>query len=133
MSVVAAGLAIAMLANGGTMLIAPVSWYGFVPGVVDTRPFNQHLIRDVGLSYVAVGLAFLTGQGFAPIGSRSGAARPSGWPRTRRSTSGKWRPASADPTRSLATSPGSPFPHRAACSSARGPGTEALRSMSEGA
>jgi len=50
--------------NGLVMLAAPVTWYGLVPGVEDTGPFNPHFVRDIGLAFLAaaVGLA-LAGRG----------------------------------------------------------------------
>jgi hypothetical protein len=35
--------------NGLFMLVAPLVWYEFIPGVTDTGLFNQHFIRDIGL------------------------------------------------------------------------------------
>ncbi|MES2257000.1 MAG: hypothetical protein V4724_00705 [Pseudomonadota bacterium] len=59
------GLAIltglAMLANGVVMLWEPRWWYATVPGVGRTGLFNQHFIRDIGILYVAIGLAFISG------------------------------------------------------------------------
>jgi len=43
------------------MLLVPRRWYLDVPGVTMTGPFNQHFIRDVGLSFFLVGIAFLVG------------------------------------------------------------------------
>lgn len=57
-------LGLAMLANGVSMLANPLGWYGRVPGVVETGPFNQHFIRDIGMIYILIGAAFLGG-GFA--------------------------------------------------------------------
>ena len=48
-----------LAANGLFMLVAPMPWYGFVPGVTDTGFFNQHFIRDIGLAYAASGLILL--------------------------------------------------------------------------
>ncbi len=49
-------LSLPMLANGLFMLLAPATWYGFVPGVSDTGPFNPHFVRDIGAAYaVAAG------------------------------------------------------------------------------
>ena len=56
------------LANGLYMLAAPRSWYLAVPGVTTTGPFNQHLIRDIGLIYLLMGTMFLAGT--AKLGSR---------------------------------------------------------------
>ncbi len=44
--------------NGLTMLGWPSWWYGQVPGVVDTGPFNGHFVRDVGAAYLVCGLCF---------------------------------------------------------------------------
>ena len=38
-----------LFGNGLFMLLAPSTWYHFVPGVTHTGPFNQHFIRDIGL------------------------------------------------------------------------------------
>ncbi|WP_297009603.1 hypothetical protein [Thalassospira sp.] len=43
------------------MLLAPMSWYEFVPGVTDTGFFNQHFIRDIGLVQLFIGVAFGVG------------------------------------------------------------------------
>ncbi len=48
-------------ANGTFMLLAPMSWYEFVPGVTDTGFFNQHFIRDIGLVQLFIGVAFGVG------------------------------------------------------------------------
>lgn len=45
--------------NGLAMLIAPGHWYGAVPGVMDSGPFNAHFIRDIGAVYALGGLAFM--------------------------------------------------------------------------
>lgn len=46
--------------NGVAMLLQPYGWFGAVPGVIETGPFNDHFVRDVGATYLAcaVGLAF---------------------------------------------------------------------------
>lgn len=54
------------VANGATMLIAPMSWYETVPGVTSTGPFNHHFILDVGMAFVASG-------SLLALGARSGA------------------------------------------------------------
>lgn len=50
--------------NGLWMLLAPADWFMRVPGVRGTGPENAHLIRDVGLGFLAaaaaLGLAVLT-------------------------------------------------------------------------
>ncbi len=57
----AAVLGIAAIANGAFMLISPAGWYFAVPGVTTTGPFNQHFIRDIGLVFLFLGFAFITG------------------------------------------------------------------------
>jgi hypothetical protein len=44
--------------NGLFMLVAPLLWYDFVPGVIDTGFFNQHFIRDIGIIQLFLGVAF---------------------------------------------------------------------------
>ena len=44
--------------NGLFMLVAPLVWYYFVPGVTDTGFFNQHFIRDIGIIQLFLGVAF---------------------------------------------------------------------------
>ena len=58
---VAALLGILGIANGIFMLVAPEAWYFAVPGVTTTGPFNQHFIRDIGLIFLLLGTAYLTG------------------------------------------------------------------------
>ena len=43
------------------MLASPAAWYFAVPGVTTSGPFNQHFLRDIGLTFVLIGLAFLIG------------------------------------------------------------------------
>ena len=47
--------------NGLVMLIAPLTWYDTVPGVIQTGMFNQHFVRDIGLIYILLGLGFAFG------------------------------------------------------------------------
>jgi hypothetical protein len=54
----AAVLALAMGVNGVAMLAAGRWWYGAVPGVTMTGPFNPHFVMDIGAAYLAVGGAF---------------------------------------------------------------------------
>jgi hypothetical protein len=54
-------LGLLALANGTFMLVAPADWYVTIPGVTTTGPFNQHFLRDIGLIFLLVGIAFLTG------------------------------------------------------------------------
>lgn len=51
----------AAVANGLLMLVSPAHWYALVPGVMETGPYNQHFIRDIGLIFLFVGAAFLVG------------------------------------------------------------------------
>jgi hypothetical protein len=48
-------LGAAMAANGLTMLFAGLWWYGVVPGVTATGPFNPHFVRDIGAAYLVTG------------------------------------------------------------------------------
>jgi hypothetical protein len=50
--IVAAVLAVILAANGLAMLFAGPWWYGVVPGVTATGPFNPHFVRDIGAAYV---------------------------------------------------------------------------------
>ncbi|MBO0753625.1 MAG: hypothetical protein J2P53_16010 [Bradyrhizobiaceae bacterium] len=43
--------------NGLAMILAPLDWYGALPGVADTGPFNPHFIRDIGCAYLLAGVA----------------------------------------------------------------------------
>src|SRR5580700_3247744 len=63
-ALIAALLALALFMNGVAMMGVPLSWYGFIPGVAATGPFNEHFVRDVGAAYVAaaVSLAFAIGR-----------------------------------------------------------------------
>lgn len=62
-------LGAAVAANGAFMLAAPAAWYGAVPGVTETGPFNPHFVRDIGAAYLTCGIALAW---FA--------ARPTAWP-----------------------------------------------------
>lgn len=53
----AAILAIPTLFNGLAMLFAGPLWYESVPGVADTGPFNPHFVQDIGVAFLAAGLA----------------------------------------------------------------------------
>jgi hypothetical protein len=67
---VTAILAAILAANGLAMLFAGAWWYGVVPGVTATGPYNPHFVRDIGAAYLvtAGGLGWF-------------AARPrEGWP-----------------------------------------------------
>lgn len=39
--------------NGAAMLLQPNPWYLAVPGVIETGPFNDHFVRDIGATYLA--------------------------------------------------------------------------------
>ncbi|MFD1612042.1 hypothetical protein ACFSCW_09540 [Sphingomonas tabacisoli] len=54
-------LAALMAANGLVMLTNPQGWYVRVPGVVATGAYNQHFIRDIGLTYLLIGIGFAIG------------------------------------------------------------------------
>lgn len=51
----------ALASNGIYMLLDPTGWYFAVPGVTTTGPFNQHFLRDIGLIFLLVGMAFIVG------------------------------------------------------------------------
>jgi len=54
-------LGLASAVNGLFMLVSPANWYFAVPGVTTTGPFNQHFVRDIGLIFLLVAIAMLTG------------------------------------------------------------------------
>jgi hypothetical protein len=54
---IAAILAIPTLINGLAMLVAGPFWYAHVPGVTETGPFNPHFVQDIGVAFLAAGLA----------------------------------------------------------------------------
>ena len=56
-ALIAALLALALFINGVAMMGAPLSWYGLVPGVAATGPFNEHFVSDIGAAYVAGALS----------------------------------------------------------------------------
>ncbi|HEX4195929.1 MAG TPA: hypothetical protein VHZ26_00665 [Caulobacteraceae bacterium] len=58
-AVLAGLLAVALGANGLAMLVDGAGWYGAVPGVLATGPFNPHFVKDIGAAYLvaAAGLA----------------------------------------------------------------------------
>ena len=55
--IVSAILALPMGANGLAMLFAGLWWYGVVPGVTATGPFNPHFVRDIGAAYLVTAAA----------------------------------------------------------------------------
>jgi hypothetical protein len=50
---------LALVANGAVMLTLPALWYGIIPGIAETGPFNPHFVRDVGAAYLVAGGALL--------------------------------------------------------------------------
>ena len=68
-------LAVPMGLNGLAMLAAGRWWYGAVPGVTASGPFNPHFVKDIGAAYVAVGAAFawLAARGSAASRGAAGA------------------------------------------------------------
>jgi hypothetical protein len=58
------------IANGLTMLVAPMAWYDAVPGVTATGPFNHHFILDIGMAFLASG-------GLLALGARNTASAAS--------------------------------------------------------
>lgn len=60
-TVIAFAIGLALFANGVFMLVAPESWYWTVPGVPVRGSFNQHFVRDIGIQYLLMGVAFVYG------------------------------------------------------------------------
>ncbi len=65
-------LGVVMAANGLVMLFAGPWWYGVVPGVPATGPFNPHFVKDIGAAYLVVGaslgaFALRPGRAFAAL------------------------------------------------------------------
>ena len=54
-------MGLAQFASGAFMTVAPESWYWMVPGVSDRGPFNQHFVRDIGINFLLIGAAFMSG------------------------------------------------------------------------
>ncbi|HEY2661331.1 MAG TPA: hypothetical protein VGI79_16540 [Caulobacteraceae bacterium] len=54
--ILAAALAALLAVNAIAMLAASLWWYGAVPGVAATGPFNPHFVRDIGAAYLVVAL-----------------------------------------------------------------------------
>jgi hypothetical protein len=53
--ILAAILGLMLGANGLVMLFAGLWWYGAVPGVTATGPYNPHFVRDIGAAYLVAG------------------------------------------------------------------------------
>jgi hypothetical protein len=52
--------AIVSFCNGLWMLVFPLSWYADFPAdIPHTGPFNPHFVRDLGVVYLVVALAFV--------------------------------------------------------------------------
>ena len=49
-------VAVLMGGNGVAMLVAGAWWYGVVPDVTKTGPFNPHFVKDIGAAYLTAGL-----------------------------------------------------------------------------
>ena len=64
-TIVALLLGLTALGNGVFMTLAPEPWYWLVPGVPDRGPFNQHFLRDIGINYMLIGVAFIYGAMYA--------------------------------------------------------------------
>lgn len=54
-------LGVVMLANATWQLAVPEGWYWAIPGVPDRGPFNQHLVRDLGVIYALTGAGLILG------------------------------------------------------------------------
>lgn len=69
-------VAIGLSANGLAMMLGPETWYGLVPGVTETGPFNPHFVRDVGAAYLvaAGGLLWFAIDARARAAALAGAA-----------------------------------------------------------
>ena len=75
----AIALLVAVLAagNGLAMLAAGPWWYGAVPGVTETGPFNGHFVKDIGAAYLAAGLG-LAWLGLRPLDAAARGAAMAG-------------------------------------------------------
>ncbi|MFI4935515.1 MAG: hypothetical protein ACHP7N_12900 [Caulobacterales bacterium] len=67
-------LALTMGANGVVMLLVGPWWYGAVPGVTMTGPFNPHFVKDIGAAYLMSGVGFVWFAATASAISRGAAA-----------------------------------------------------------
>ena len=52
-------LGIGLAINGLAMLGWPLAWYGTIPGVPETGPFNPHFVRDIGCASLVSGVALI--------------------------------------------------------------------------
>ncbi len=55
--IIAGALTVLLAGNGLVMLFAGLWWYGVVPGVTATGPYNPHFVRDIGAAYLVTGLS----------------------------------------------------------------------------
>jgi len=69
-TILAVVLAVMMAGNMLVMLFAGPWWYGAVPGVTETGPFNPHFVKDLGAAYL------IAGAGFAAFAWRPATAWP---------------------------------------------------------
>jgi hypothetical protein len=65
-------LGLGSFVNGLLMLRDPLWWYGAIPTVPTTGPFNQHFVRDIGIMYALCGAGFF-------LGALVPRHRPSAW------------------------------------------------------
>ncbi|RME63875.1 MAG: hypothetical protein D6782_09350 [Alphaproteobacteria bacterium] len=56
---VAAILGFSALGNGLWMLAGGRAWYGCIPGVAETGPYNPHFVADIGAAFCVAGLALI--------------------------------------------------------------------------
>jgi hypothetical protein len=68
---IAIGLTVMFLGNGLVMMAAPYPWYLGIPGVIQTGPFNDHFVRDIGATYLACAIG--TGLGAFDLRRHAGA------------------------------------------------------------
>jgi hypothetical protein len=61
LNMVALVLGLGAFSNGLLMLRDPLWWYGAIPTVPTTGPFNQHFVRDIGIMYAMCGAGFVLG------------------------------------------------------------------------
>lgn len=60
-SIALAVIGLLHILNGVWMLLAPMSWYMAVPGVIQTGPINHHFVADIALAFLASGTGLLIG------------------------------------------------------------------------
>jgi hypothetical protein len=76
-AIVAWIVGLGLVANGLTMLAVPDAWYGLVPGVPQTGPFNPHFVRDIGAAYLVAGASLAVSRSIEPRGRPRLPAPPS--------------------------------------------------------